>query len=50
MGACPGSHYQEKRILYFAMQPDNAREATKNLTLALFFHDWNVATRVTRRA
>jgi hypothetical protein len=47
MGACPGSHYQEKRILYFAMQPDNSRKAAEYLALAFFFHDWNIAACIT---
>jgi hypothetical protein len=38
--AGPRAYHEEERVLHFAVQPDDAGEAAKDLALASFFEDW----------
>ena len=43
MRAGAAAHHQEKRILDFAMQPDNAGQATENLALTAFTQNGHIS-------
>jgi hypothetical protein len=44
MGTGAAAHHQEEGVLDLAMQPDNAGQATENLSLAALTQDRRVGT------